>query len=51
LRRRAFGTFTDTGGFTPANNNIPNTLGVLTDPRSFVPGMPFAAYAGLKATF
>jgi iron complex outermembrane recepter protein len=46
-----FGTFTDTGGFTPANNNNPNTLGVLTDPRSFVPGMPFAAYAGLKATF
>jgi iron complex outermembrane recepter protein len=46
-----FGTFTDTGGFTPANNTNPNTLGVLTDPRAFVPGMPFAAYAGLKATF
>jgi iron complex outermembrane recepter protein len=45
------GTFTDTGGFTPANNNNPNTLGVLTDPRTFVPGMPFAAYAGLRATF
>jgi iron complex outermembrane recepter protein len=46
-----FGTFTDTNGFTPANNNNPNTLGALTDPRAFVPGMPFAAYAGLKATF
>jgi iron complex outermembrane recepter protein len=46
-----FGTFTDTGGFTPANNTNPNTLGVLTDPRAFVPGMPFAAYAGLKARF
>jgi iron complex outermembrane recepter protein len=46
-----FGTFTDPGGFTAANNNNPNTLGVLTDPRAFVPGMPFAAYAGLRATF
>jgi iron complex outermembrane recepter protein len=46
-----FGTFTDTGGFTPANNTNLNTLGVLTDPRAFVPGMPFAAYAGIKATF
>jgi iron complex outermembrane recepter protein len=46
-----FGTFTDTNGFTPANNNNPNTLGTLTDPRTFVPGMPFAAYAGLKARF
>jgi iron complex outermembrane recepter protein len=46
-----FGTFTDTNGFTPANNSNPNTLGVLTDPRTFVPGMPFAAYAGIRATF
>jgi iron complex outermembrane recepter protein len=46
-----FDTFTDPGGFTAANNNNPNTLGVLTDPRAFVPGMPFGAYAGLKATF
>jgi iron complex outermembrane receptor protein len=46
-----FGTFTDTGGFTPANNNNPSTLGTLSDPRTFVPGMPFAAYAGLKARF
>jgi len=28
-----------------------NTLGVLTDPRTLVPGMPFAADAGLRATF
>jgi iron complex outermembrane recepter protein len=46
-----FGTFTSTGGFTPADNTNTNTLGALTDPRTFVPGMPFAAYAGLKATF
>jgi hypothetical protein len=45
------GTFTNTGGFGPANNNNPNTLGTLSDPRTFVPGMPFAAYAGIKATF
>ena len=24
---------------------------LLTDPRTFLPGMPFAAYAGVKATF
>jgi hypothetical protein len=23
----------------------------LTDPRTFVPGMPLAAYAGLRGTF
>jgi iron complex outermembrane receptor protein len=44
------GTFTNTGGFGPANNN-PNTLGTLSDLRTFVPGMPFAAYAGIKARF
>jgi hypothetical protein len=40
------------GGFTPASPlTISNTLGVLTDPRAFAPGAPFAAYAGLKARF
>jgi iron complex outermembrane recepter protein len=46
-----FGTFADGGGFTAANNNNPNTLGTFSDPRSFVPGAPFAAYAGLRARF
>jgi iron complex outermembrane recepter protein len=46
-----FGTFADGGGFTPANNSNPNTLGTFNDPRTFVPGAPFAAYAGLKARF
>jgi iron complex outermembrane receptor protein len=46
-----FGTFTDTGGFTQANNNVTSTLGALSDPRTFVPGMPLAAYAGIRATF
>ena len=45
------GTFTDTGGFTPANNKNSNTLGTLNDPRAFLPGMPFAAYGGVKVTF
>jgi hypothetical protein len=36
---------------SPANITNPITLGVLTDPRTFVPGMPFAAYPGLKTTF
>ena len=30
--------------------SVPLSLG-LTDPRMFVPGMPFAAYAGVRATF
>jgi iron complex outermembrane recepter protein len=45
-----FGTFADTGGFTPANGTSP-TVGVLSDPRAFVPGAPFAAYAGMKVRF
>ncbi|MBO0753456.1 MAG: TonB-dependent receptor, partial [Bradyrhizobiaceae bacterium] len=45
------GTFVDTGGFTPAVNNSPSTLGALNDPRTFVPGIPFAAYAGIKVKF
>ena len=36
-----YGTFFDVTSFPYLN---------LTDPRTFVPGMPFAAYAGLRAT-
>ncbi len=45
------GTFTDVGGFTPANNKNTATLGVLNDPRAFVPAAPFEAYAGIKVRF
>jgi iron complex outermembrane receptor protein len=38
----AYGTFFDVTSFPYLN---------LTDPRTFVPGMPFAAYAGARATF
>lgn len=37
----AYGTFFDVSSFPYLN---------LNDPRTFVPGMPFAAYAGLRAT-
>jgi iron complex outermembrane receptor protein len=37
-----YGTFFETDSFPYLN---------LTDPRTFVPGMPFAAYAGLRAKF
>jgi iron complex outermembrane recepter protein len=37
-----YGTFFDTTSFPYLN---------LTDPRTFVPGMPLAAYAGLRGTF
>jgi iron complex outermembrane receptor protein len=37
-----YGTFFDTTSFPYLN---------LTDPRTFVPGMPFAAYIGARATF
>jgi iron complex outermembrane receptor protein len=43
------GTFASTGGFSSADGS--NTIGTLTDPRAFVPGMPFAAYAGLRVKF
>ena len=39
---RAHGTFFDVGSFPYLN---------LTDPRTFVPGMPFALYVGARATF
>jgi iron complex outermembrane receptor protein len=44
------GTFFDTGGFTSATFGNPNFL-VLNDPRTFLPGMPIAAYAGVRARF
>jgi iron complex outermembrane recepter protein len=44
------GTFFDTGGFN-SNTFGGNNFLVLNDPRTFLPGMPFAAYAGVRATF
>jgi len=41
-RYYVYGTFFDTASFPYLN---------LTDPRTFVPGMPFAAYVGARATF
>ena len=41
-RYYVYGTFFETGSFPYLN---------LSDPRTFVPGMPFAAYAGARATF
>jgi iron complex outermembrane receptor protein len=46
----AAGTFFDTGGFNSATFGNPNFL-VLNDPRTFLPGMPIAAYAGVRARF
>jgi iron complex outermembrane receptor protein len=43
------GTFFNTAGFTSAGG-APNFL-ALNDPRTFLPGMPFAAYAGVRAKF
>jgi iron complex outermembrane receptor protein len=43
------GTFVDTGGFPSMDNT--NFLATLGDARTFTPGIPFAAYAGLKARF
>ena len=34
-----------------APRGVTNLLASLTDPRTFVPGMPLAAYAGLKVKF
>jgi iron complex outermembrane recepter protein len=44
------GTFFNAGGF---NNSTPGGANLFTfnDPRTFLPGMPLAAYAGIKATF
>jgi iron complex outermembrane receptor protein len=46
----AAGTFFDTGGFNSSTFGNPNFL-VLGDPRTFIPGMPLAIYAGLRARF
>ncbi len=45
------GSFFQTGGFQSANSSAANLLASLSDPRTFVPGMPLAAYAGLKVKF
>jgi iron complex outermembrane receptor protein len=45
----AAGTFVSTGGFSSADGS--NTIATLNDPRTMQPGMPFAAYAGVKAKF
>jgi iron complex outermembrane receptor protein len=44
------GTFFSTAGY---NNSTPggNPLFTFNDPRTFIPGMPLAIYAGLRATF
>jgi iron complex outermembrane receptor protein len=46
----AAGTFFDIGGFNSNTFGNPNLL-VLNDPRTFLPGMPLAAYAGVRARF
>jgi iron complex outermembrane recepter protein len=46
----AGGTFFQTGGFTNVGGGD-NLFANLTDPRTFLPGMPLAAYAGIKARF
>jgi iron complex outermembrane recepter protein len=44
------GTFFNTVGFNSNTFGASNFF-VLNDPRTFLPGMPFAAYAGVRATF
>jgi iron complex outermembrane receptor protein len=44
------GTFFNNAGFNTNTFGAPHFL-VLSDPRTFVPGMPFAAYAGVRVTF
>ena len=46
----AAGTFFDNAGFNSNTFGAANFL-VLNDPRTFLPGMPLAAYAGLRAKF
>jgi iron complex outermembrane recepter protein len=45
------GTFFQTDGFASATPGVTNLLATLSDPRTFVPGMPLAAYAGIKVRF
>ncbi len=49
-RYYSVGTFVNTAGFT---SNTPGGASflALSDPRTFVPGMPFTAYAGIRAKF
>ena len=49
-RYYAAGTFFSTAGFTSNMFGGTNFL-VLNDPRTFVPGMPLAAYAGVRAKY
>jgi len=44
------GTFFDTGGYNNSTPGGPNLL-TFNDPRTFLPGMPLAVYAGIKAKF
>jgi iron complex outermembrane recepter protein len=44
------GTFFDKNGYNNSTLGGPNLL-TFNDPRTFLPGMPLAAYAGIKATF
>ena len=46
----AAGTFFDTGGFNSNTFGAPNFF-MLHDPRTFLPSMPLAGYAGVRATF
>jgi iron complex outermembrane receptor protein len=46
----AAGTFFNTGGFNSNTFGNPNFF-VLNDPRTFLPGMPIAAYAGVRVRF
>jgi iron complex outermembrane receptor protein len=45
------GTFLETGGFASTTRGVPNLMAQLTDPRTFVPGMPLSAYAGMRVKF
>ena len=49
-RYYSIGTFVNTAGFTSATPGGATFL-ALNDPRTFVPGMPFTAYAGIRAKF
>jgi iron complex outermembrane recepter protein len=44
------GTFFQTSGFNSNTFGAANT-GVYSDPRTFLPGMPLAAYAGIRGKF
>jgi iron complex outermembrane receptor protein len=46
----AAGTFFQASGFNSNTYGAANFF-VLNDPRTFLPGMPLAAYAGVRATF